>query len=48
MMYDTETIPFLAPKIWVKVPQNTKTVPLFHHLKLISENRNLVDLVNVF
>ena len=48
MMYETETIPFLAPKIWVKVPQNTKTVPLFHHLKWISENRNLVDLVNVF
>ena len=26
--YDTETILFLAPKAWVIVPQNIKTVPL--------------------
>ena len=31
--YGTETMSFLAPKIWAIVPQSIKTAPLFHHLR---------------
>ena len=31
--YGTETMSFLAPKIWAIVLQSIKTAPLFHHLR---------------